>query len=62
MPIKQKANEYLCKQLKKTCISLDRAKVKPGVGAEVDNLQNRMEVLRYLSELVAREGGSLERP
>ena len=55
------ALEWLEKQLKKTKISIDQAKSRPGVKAEeLDNLRRKIDTLHYLLHLVARDAWKKE--
>lgn len=52
--MKERALLYLYKQIKKTRIDLGRAEYK-GIADEVANLQAKVEVLEWLSNVVLKE-------
>lgn len=52
-----RALHYLYSKLKRTRISLLKAEEKPNSTEEIRNLQNKIEVLEYLTDVVLKDGG-----
>lgn len=56
MTTREKALEYLYRELKKSKIALGHAETRAGVThQELENLQNKIEVLDWLTTLVNKE-------
>lgn len=56
--MRERAFEWVEKQIRKTRISIGHAESKPNAFDEVDGLYDRLEMLEWLSQLVlgAKEG------
>ena len=57
MLITDKALKYLYKKLKHARIALGKAERKKGAESEIEGLNNKIEVLEYLTEVVLKEDG-----
>lgn len=54
--IRERALEYLYRELRKTKIALGQAETRSGVTSqELENLQNKIDVLDWLTTLVNKE-------
>lgn len=53
--IRWKAKKYLWKRMSRTEIALRKAQKKKGAEREVQDLENKMRVLKYLESLVLRD-------
>jgi hypothetical protein len=57
--IRWRAKKYLWKRMNRTEIALRKARMKKGAEREVQDLEYKMQVLKYLEDLVLRD---MERP
>lgn len=56
MTIRDRALDYLYREMKKAKISLGQAETRPGVTSqELENLQNKVDVFDWLTTLVNKE-------
>jgi hypothetical protein len=56
MSIRDRALDYLYREMKKAKISLGQAEARPGVTSqELENLQNKIDVFDWLTTLVNKE-------
>lgn len=57
--MRDKAQEWLCKQIRKARIAQGHAENRPGVTQEeLENLQNKVDVLDWLLEMIGCSSGS----
>ena len=55
MDIRWRAKKYLWKRMNRTEIALRKARMKKGAEREVQDLECKMQVLKYLESLVLRD-------
>lgn len=53
--IRWRAKKYLWKRMNRTEIALRKARMKKGAEREVQDLEYKMQVLKYLEDLVLRD-------